>query len=135
MHLSYRTFALVLIAAALAVGWSSLRAGEREIVVLRAFDARGQDLFATLWVVDDEDGFVWIRAARPDRKWLAVVQRHPRVEVRRRGRTKPYVATVFDTPEARRHIDPRFRAKYGLADRWREWSSGRDTIPIRLQNR
>jgi hypothetical protein len=30
---------------------------------------------------------------------------------------------------------PRFRAKYGIADRWREWRSGRDTVPVRLETR
>ena len=135
MHITHRTLVLVIIAIALAAGWSALRSGESDIAVLRVFDGRGEDVFATLWVADDRDGFTWLRAARPDRKWLTVVQAQPKVEVRRHGRTKRYVALVFDTPEARDYVDPLFRAKYGLADRWREWSTGRDTIPIRLQNR
>jgi hypothetical protein len=61
------------------------------------------------------------------------VEQHPTVQLRRQGRTLTYAANVFDTPEARRYVNPRFRAKYGLADRWREWKDGSDTIPVRLQ--
>jgi hypothetical protein len=133
LHVTHRTLALVVIAAVLAAGWSALRAGEREIAVLRVFDGTGADVFATLWVVDDEAGFAWIRANRPDRRWLTIIERNPKVELRRQGRNRRYVAHVFDTPDARAYVAPRFRAKYGLADRWREWTSGRDTIPVRLE--
>ena len=46
------------------------------------------------------------------------------------------LATVLLLPlPARAHVDPRFREKYGIADRWRAWRDGNDTIPIRLQPR
>jgi len=135
VYITYRTFSLTVIAATLAVGWTVVRSTDEEIVVLQAFDGRGQDVFATLWVVDDDAGFSWIRANRPDRRWLSVVRKNPNVQVRRRGQTHTYVANVFDSPEARHYVDPRFRAKYGLADRWREWRDGRDTVPVRLQSR
>lgn len=135
MHISYRTFALGVTALGLALGWSALGASDREIAVLRVFDGQGRDLFASLWVVDDEAGFLWIRANRPDRNWLAVVGRNPNIELRRHGRSSRYVATLYDTPDARAYVAPRFREKYGLADRWREWNAGRDTVPIRLESR
>jgi len=133
VYITYRTFSLTVIAATLAVSWTVIRSTDEELVVLQAFDGKGQDVFATLWVVDDEAGFTWIRANRPDRRWLSVVERQPNVQLRRNGRTLAYVAKVFDTPNARHYVNPRFRRKYGLADRWREWKDGPDTVPVRLQ--
>jgi hypothetical protein len=63
------------------------------------------------------------------------VQQNPNVQLRRSGRQRTYRAMVFDKPEARAYVDPRFREKYGLADRWRAWRDGSDTIPIRLEPR
>ncbi len=134
MYLTYRALVLVAVALALGFGWSALRVGSRDVGVLRTFDVQGSDLYTTLWVVDDA-GFVWIRASRPDRKWLLHVEQNPNVELRRSGRQHAYRAKVFDNPEARAYVAPRFREKYGLADRWREWRDGNDTIPIRLQPR
>ena len=134
MQVTRRTLVLAGVALALGFAWSAIRVGGREVGVLRTFDVHGKDFYTTLWVVDD-DGFVWIRANRPDRKWLAYVQQNPNVELRRGGRQRGYRALIFDKPEARAHVDPRFREKYGLADRWRAWRDGNDTIPIRLQPR
>jgi hypothetical protein len=102
--------------------------------VLRTFDVQGKDLYTTLWVIDDAE-FVWIRASRPDRKWLSHVQQNPNVELRRSARQRAYRAMVFDKPEARAYVDPLFREKYGLADRWRAWRDASETIPIRLEPR
>ena len=122
MQINRRTFVLALVALAGYAGWTAIRPGGKEIAVLRVFDGRGKDYFANLWVVDDESGFVWIQAERPDERWLPVVAANPKVELRRRGHSASYVA-------------PKFRAKYGIADRLREWRNGRDTIPVRLQAR
>jgi hypothetical protein len=135
VRINRRTFVLAAVALAGFAGWSVIRSSEREIVVLRVFDGQGKDYFASLWVVDDASGFVWIRANRPDERWLSVVAANPKVELRRHGRSRAYLATVYDTPEARAYVADRFRAKYGIADRWREWRSGRDTIPVRLVRR
>ena len=83
----------------------------------------------------DDAGLSWIQAARPDRRWLSHLQRNPNVELQRDGRSRRYRAMVFDDAEARAYVAPRFREKYGLADRWREWSIGRNTIPVRLESR
>jgi hypothetical protein len=135
VHVNRRTFVLAAVALAGFAGWSAIRPGEKEIAVLRVFDGHGKDYFASLWVVDDASKFVWIQADRPDERWLSVVAANPKVELRRRGRSRTYLATVYDTPEARAYLAPRFRAKYGIADRWRKWRSGRDTVPVRLEIR
>jgi hypothetical protein len=134
VHVNRRTLVLAGIALAVGLAWSAIREGGRDVGVLRTFDVQGKDLYTTLWVIDDT-GFVWIRATRPDRKWLLHVQQNPDVQLRRSGRQRAYRAMVFDNPEARAYVDPRFREKYGLADRWREWRNGSDTIPIRLEPR
>jgi hypothetical protein len=135
VRIDRRTFVFAAVALAGIAGWSSIQFGQKEIAVLRVFDGHGKDYFASLWVVDDDDGFVWIQAHRPEERWLAVVEASPDVTLRRSGRSRTYLATVYDTPEARAHVAPRFRSKYGIADRWREWRSGRDTVPVRLQTR
>ena len=135
MHINRRTFVLAAVALAGFVGLSAIGAGEKEIAMLRVFDGHGKDHFANLWVVDDASGFVWIQADRPNERWLSIVEANPKVELRRRGRTRTYLATVYDTPKARAYVAPRFRAKYGIADRWREWRSGRNPVPIRLETR
>ena len=134
MHVTRRTLVLAGIALALGLAWSALRLGSRDVGVLRTFDGRGMDLYTTLWVVDDA-GFVWIRANRPDRRWLSHVQQNPNVELRRSARQRAYRAMIFDKPEARAYVDPLFRAKYGLADRWRAWRDASNTVPIRLEPR
>jgi hypothetical protein len=134
VHVNRRTLALAGIAVVLVLAWSALRVGARDVGVLRTFDVQGKDLYTTLWVVDDA-GFVWIRATRPDRNWLSHLQQNPNVQLRRSGRQRTYHAMVFDKDEVRAHVDRRFREKYGLADRWREWREGNDTIPIRLEPR
>ena len=134
MYITRKTLVLVGTALALGVGWSVIRSSGREVAVLRTFDVQGQDLFTTLWVIDDAR-LAWIQAARPDRKWLSHLRQNPNVELRRDGRSRRYRAMVFDDAEARAHVAPRFREKYGLADRWREWHLGRDTIPVRLESR
>jgi len=131
VQINRRTFVFAAVGLAGFAAWSAIRPAE--MAVLQVFDGRGQDYFASLWVVDDPSGFVWIRADRPDERWLAVVAASPKVELRRRGRTRTYHAVVYDTPKARAYVAPRFRAKYGFSDRLREWRSGRDTIPVRLQ--
>jgi hypothetical protein len=132
VQINRRTFVLAAVALAGFAGWSAIRPDDKEIAVIRVFDGHGKDYFADLWVVDDASGFVWIRADRPDEKWLSAVESNPQVELRRRGRSRPYLAMIYDRPETRARVDPLFRAKYGLVDRLREWRSGRDTVPVRL---
>jgi len=128
-----RTLILVLLVAAAAGGWSLLRPGTFEVVVLRTFKPRS-DSFTSVWVLDDEQNdFVWIRANRPDRRWLAHIEADSRVELRRDGRSQRYKAQIFDDDTSRAYLAKGFRRKYGLADRVRELTQGRDTVPVRLQ--
>lgn len=135
MRVNRQTLVLAAVVLAGFAGWSAIRPADKEVAVLRVFDGHGKDYFASLWVVDDSSGFVWIRADRPDEAWLSAVEANPKVELRRRGRSRSFVATVYDRPETRAYVAPLFRAKYGIADRLREWRSGRDTIPVRLEVR
>jgi len=135
VRIDRRTLVLAAVALAGFAGWSAIRPDGKEIAVLRVFDGQGKDYFASLWVVDDSTGFVWIRADRPDERWLSVVEANPKVELRRRGRSRTYLATAYDRPETRAHVDRMFREKYGIADRLRELRSGRDTVPVRLEVR
>jgi hypothetical protein len=134
VHVTRRTLVLAGIALVLGLAWFAIDLGGRDVGVLRTFDVQGKDLYTTLWVVDDAE-FVWIRATRPDRKWLFHLQQNPDVQLWRSGRQRAYRAIVFDKPEARAFVAPRFRKKYGLADRWRAWHDGSDTVPIRLELR
>jgi hypothetical protein len=133
MQLTRRPAFLLATLVVLVAAWSALQAGQSEIVVMRTFDGKGEDLFTTLWVVDDSHGFAWIRANRPDRKWLPLIAEGQTITLRRDGRTQRYVARVFDDEPTRAKVAALFRQTYGLADRWREWAQGSDTIPIRLQ--
>ncbi len=134
MNVTRRTLVLAGIALVLGLAWFAINLGGRDLGVLRTFDVRGEDLYTTVWVVDDA-AFVWIRANRPDRKWLSHLRQNPDVQLRRSGRQRAYRAIVFDRPEARALVGSRFRKKYGLADRWRAWLDGSDTVPIRLEPR
>ena len=130
-----RTLVLVLLLAAGFAAWYLLRPGSFEVVVLRTFTERS-DSFTSLWVLDDEENdFVWLRAHRPDRRWLTQIEAERSVELRREGRTERYVARILDDDVTRRYLAEGFRRKYGLADVVRELTQGRDTVPVRLQRR
>jgi hypothetical protein len=135
MRLTRRPILALALAVALLAGWSMIRSGDDEIAVLRTFDGKGRDFFTTLWWVQDASGFVWIRAHRPDREWLSRLGERSPVMLGRGGRSEHYVAKVFDDAATRRTVAPWFRAKYGLADRWREWSGDADSVPVRLRTR
>jgi hypothetical protein len=104
VRINRRTFVYAAVALAGFAGWSAIRPGEKEIAVLRVFDGHGKDHFASLGVVDDASGFVWIQADRPDERWLSVVEANPEVQLRRRGRSRRYLATIYDKPETRAHV-------------------------------
>ena len=135
MRVNRNTLLIVALGLALYAGWSSFGSGAREVAVMRTIDAHGTHSFTSLWVVDGEHGFSWIRAHRPDRRWLPVLQENPKVQLRRAGRTGNYFAQVFDDPLSRAYVAPYFYEKYGLADILREFVSGTDTVPIRLEPR
>ncbi len=131
---SRRAMVYLVIGVAVFFGWKSLSRAAHEVVVLHITGLDHRDHFASLWVVHDQP-FVWIRAENRRRRWLSHLRSNPNVELRRRGQTLKYRATLFDTEQARSYVDPQFRAKYGLADWVRERLVARDTLPIRLESR
>lgn len=134
MRVGRRTQSLALLLAAAAAAWTMLRPGGFEVAVLRTFSDKS-DSFTSLWVLDDpEQDFVWIRAHRPERRWLQHLESNPEVELRRHGFSTRYVARVFDDDAARGHVASAFREKYGLVDVGRELVQGSDTIPVRLRS-
>ncbi len=134
MQITRDKFFLVVSLLILFGGWNAVRAGGREVAVLRTFDVNGSDSFTSLWVVEDGN-FLWIRANRPDRRWLAALRQNPEVELSRDGVAQWYRALVFDKPSARPFVNARFREKYGLAETWREWTAKTETVPVRLAER
>lgn len=132
MHLSRGKIVFTLIAVAVFYGWQNLSRAAHETVVLHVPGVNNRDTYATLWVVED-GRHLWLRGETPRRHWLSVLQGEPLVELRRNGQTLSYRAYLYDTPDARAHVDPMFRAKYGLADELRALITPRDTVPVRLE--
>lgn len=135
MRVTRRPFVTVAAALAIAAGWNAYRSAEREIAVLRTFDLAGRDYYATVWVADDPHGFVWLRAHRPDHKWLAAIHQRPDVELSRAERSRRYSARIIEDGATQRHVARLFREKYGLADRLRELTATLPPTPIRLEPR
>ena len=84
---------------------------------------------------DEVRSYRYIRANCPDHVWLAHLRKNPEVELRRRGRTSTYRAALFERVRSEVYVEASFREKYGLADQWREWTSGNHTVMVRLQPR
>jgi hypothetical protein len=116
---------------ALILGWSMLGSMGQDVVTLRTFNVKGLDRYTTLWSFVD-GRFVWIRANRADRTWLADLRENPKVELQRGGRTSNYTAALFDRARSTDFVEAGFRKKYGLADEWRRWTDGDETVMVRL---
>jgi hypothetical protein len=115
--------------------WGVWRAGTdatRDVAILHVSDVQHSDRYVTLWAVEDS-GSIWLRAARPDRKWLAWLREQPTVELDLDGESHRYKAEVFVQPEVRERVDELMRQKYRWADRARALLLGNDTVPIRLE--
>lgn len=125
---------LVILGVAAAFGVIGMIASESgEVVVLRTTDASGAAHETRLWVVE-HDGDWWLRAGSPDNAWLARLRERPEIEVERDGEARVWRAVP--TPEARDAVNALMREKYGLADRWIDWTFGReDAVPVRLEPR
>jgi hypothetical protein len=131
MQIQNRSIGVAVGLLALYVGGSAVGSCSRDVAVLRTFDGNGIDAYSVVWAIADPP-HLWIRAHRSDRNWLAHLIRYPKVELERNGTSAPYRATVYDRPDATVYVNERFRAEYGLADRWRELRDGDHPIPIRL---
>jgi hypothetical protein len=132
--MSRGTLLLLVVTAVVYFGWQGLSRTSNETVVLRIPPTDlSQDTYVHLWVVEDAQG-LWLRAESPDRLWLRYLSDSPVVELRRHDKAQKYIATVDDTPRARNHVGPMFRAKYGFADEARALL-GRQSVPVRLLRR
>jgi hypothetical protein len=119
----------------LAIFWAAWYVGTeatRGVAVLEVSDIENSDRFVTLWAVED-GGWIWLRAARPDRKWLDWIRTQSEVKLELDGETLRYTAAILDQPEAHERVDELMREKYPWADRVRELLLGDDTVPVRLE--
>ncbi|MEE9280766.1 MAG: hypothetical protein V3V67_11380 [Myxococcota bacterium] len=128
MNRSTLVWAAVLLVAA---GLAGLRQASSDIAVLRTKDADFNARYTTLWVVEGRRS-VWIRAAKPDRRWLADIRPDVTVRLDRDGSREFYKATIMRDEAIRRRVDSRMREKYRVADWLRELLLGDDTVPVRL---
>ncbi len=119
--------AVLLVAAGLAV----LKHDSSDIAVLRTKDADFAVRYTTLWVVEGRRS-IWIRAAKPDRRWLADIQPDMTVRLDRNGSREFYTAAIMRDEVTRRRVDRKMREKYRVADWLRELLLGDDTVPVRL---
>jgi len=89
---------------------------EGEIVVLTVIDDAGRERDTDLWVVD-LDGVSYLRAARPDARWLSWMIARPDVVLTRAGSKRALRAIPDDRRETFERVRRAMAVKYGLADR------------------
>ncbi len=127
-----RTNILWAIAVVLVLGGLKvLELASSDVAVLHTRDTEYQDSYTTLWVVE-ESRSLWIRAATPNRKWLAEVRPGTQIWLERDDFNSSYQATISRDKGIRERVDRMMREKYGLADRVRELVLGTDTVPVML---
>ena len=127
-----RTNILWAIAVVLVLGGLKvLELASSDVAVLHTRDTEYQDSYTTLWVVE-ESRSLWIRAATPNRKWLAEVRPGTQIWLERDDFNSSYKATISRDKGIRERVDRMMREKYGLADRVRERVLGTDTVPVML---
>ncbi len=106
---------LALVAVLAAVTLVALEG--QEVAVLRTRAADGGQRTTRVWVADVK-GVPWIEAASPERPFYTDIERDPRVELERAGRTASFVAHPLPGPGGHAEIRALLRARYGWADRW-----------------
>ena len=115
----------------MATGLAALKHASSDIAVLRTKDADFTARYTTLWVVEGRRS-VWIRAAKPDRRWLTHIRPDMTVRLERDGSAEFYTAAIMRDQATRRRVDRKMREKYRVADWLRELLLGDDTVPVRL---
>jgi hypothetical protein len=122
--------AVASVAAVVVLGALALDVGE--VVILRTTDEHARTCETQLWIVD-LDGELFLRAARPDARWLARLRRMSQAVLLRRGMEGVVRAQPEDDVATRERVNAAMRKKYGLADRlWRVVSDSSRSVPIRL---
>jgi hypothetical protein len=89
----------------------------QEVVVLRTTAPDGTRRETRAWVAD-EDGASWVEAANAARPFLAHLDGHPEVELRRAGAWRRCRATAVPGPAGHARIRRLLAARYGWADGW-----------------
>ena len=113
-----------------AFGYTALRSATSDVAILRTKTADFEDRYTSLWFVED-GSWIWLRAATPDRRWLADLRPEVAVQVELNGGAGAnYRAAVIKDGETQKRLNARMRAKYGHADWLRELVLGRDTVAI-----
>lgn len=107
------------------------RSASKDIAVLYTKDVDYRDRYTTLWVVA-ESRRLWIRAAKPDRRWLADIRPDRNVRLELNGSRQFYRPVLVRSVRTRERVDRLMRQKYGIADRLRELLLGRDTVAVQL---
>ena len=107
------------------------RSASKDIGVLYTKDVDYHDRYTTVWVVA-EPGRFWIRAAKPDRRWLADIRSDRNVRLEQNGSREYYRPVVARDVRTRERVDRLMRQKYGIADHVREYLLGQDTVAIQL---
>ena len=102
-----------------------------EVATLHA--KTGAEIHAARVLVVDDSPFVWVRAERPDRRWLKAIQSNPEVLLARGDREIAYYAIVSNREGTHETIEALFREKYGVLDTLFGWVSRRDAVPVRLE--
>ena len=132
MHIQRRTLVWALCAVGLYYGWQALGRSMDEVATLYAPGVGTDDHYTRLWVVEHRP-YLWIRAEKPNRRWLPAVRGNPNVTLTRHGERVAYRAFVHEDAASIAFVDGLFRRKYGFADTAREYLTKRQSVPIRLE--
>ena len=91
------------------------RSASKDFGVLYTKDVDYQNRYTTVWVVSEQGRF-WIRAAKPDRRWLADLRSDRNVRLEQNGSREYYRPVVARDVHTRERVDRLMRQKYGIAD-------------------
>jgi hypothetical protein len=105
-----------------------------EVVVVHSKAADGSEKATRLWIVQDDDGTLWLRG-KPDSVWVGHIGQNPVVEVDREDGAKAQMrATAVNEPAAREKVHALMRRDYGAVDAViGAMRDGNTSVPVRLQ--
>lgn len=117
---------------------SALLLDEGEVVTLLT-EAEGRTYSTQLWIVEI-DGRAFVRANRPNARWLVRLRGNPQVVLRRSEShdvpAELYRARVIEDEPLKARVDAEISGKYRLADRvWGRIANRRRSQVIELQPR
>lgn len=105
-----------------------------EVVVLRTFSPDGKAFETSLWIVEDKNGDLWMRAGQPDAGWVERIRVNADVELVRNDTTSLRTAVLF--PKRRDQVHAMMAERYGLPDKLISlMRDGSGSIAVRLDGR